>query len=804
MSVDSGPALVEKINKVLPITPSACWSLHGVEKDFSVWQCHDTGLTADGSVHACCAVVRSSVESVLQTLVDHSQRVNWDCTVSNVKTVAMSTGPCMSQHSGRNDVVAVTPRVWTRWSLLRSPDASISMARWWQCHKRNEWAWMLWRSLDEEETDMMWMYALVSQYPIPDHCALVIVVGSSVTTIPQPATAQQMLTGLHQYLTVLQISQHIVVPASEFRLEKSGTDDEEATPAIERTKSQSSASSSVGHATPRSEGSGLSPTGLVSVISSDSLRDSKGSSGYDTDSLTDQQQRFAGVLGAACSSVQRAIEEDASDGWEPVVTRGGLDVMKKSLGLSISCTRCSIIIDAPAEVILECFEDNSRLMEWDEMISESRTVEYVTESMWVEHWTHKPVWPATSRDFCVVAGHARRENGAGWVSAARSVVHPACPVQPAHVRGHVLECGAVIRPVGDSLEKCLVSYITHFDFKGNVSAVVAHRIGQCVPTCMQLLQRLCMKTHKQMQEDLRKQRQSAAELAASALVSPLRAPDDSRNGGIAAHPPTDVSDGAAADGASAAIVDGAQEEGEDPESVLASLALEYPMVDQSHVDYRTLGNQAAAGFLGELLQASDIDVYQPRDSGPSGGWRFDGIEKDVVILRKEIQAIGHSLFMGKGIIPLPLSRVWKALREPHTRFGYDPMLKEMKTIAKYGERLMIMYMLLEARHCLLAQARDFCFLHHERVEGQKHIIAAQSVDHPKCPCNPDIQRGQIYSSGWCVEPAEQDGKDYSMVTYLGRIDLKGSVPRRLTNFICRRQTLAIHSLSRYLLTSNSG
>ena len=31
--------------------------------------------------------------------------------------------------------------------------------------------------------------------------------------------------------------------------------------------------------------------------------------------------------------------------------------------------------------------------------------------------------------------------------------------------------------------------------------------------------------------------------------------------------------------------------------------------------------------------------------------------------------------MGKGIIPLPLSKVWAALREPHTRFGYDSMLK---------------------------------------------------------------------------------------------------------------------------------
>lgn len=69
------------------------------------------------------------LQSVLRTLVDHNQRINWDCTVNSVKTVAMSTGPCLAQHAGRNDVVAVTPKVWPKFSLLRSADASISMAR---------------------------------------------------------------------------------------------------------------------------------------------------------------------------------------------------------------------------------------------------------------------------------------------------------------------------------------------------------------------------------------------------------------------------------------------------------------------------------------------------------------------------------------------------------------------------------------------------------------------------------------------------------------------------------------------------
>lgn len=36
-----------------------------------------------------------------------------------------------------------------------------------------------------------------------------------------------------------------------------------------------------------------------------------------------------------------------------------------------------------------------------------------------------------------------------------------------------------------------------------------------------------------------------------------------------------------------------------------------------------------------------------------------------------------------------------------------------------------------------------------------------------------------------------------------QVDLKAHVPQRLANYVCRRQTLAISALSKYLLSSSS-
>lgn len=125
-----------------------------------------------------------------------------------------------------------------------------------------------------------------------DQCCIVMVVGSTSSTIPQPPLAQQLLVGLSQYVTVLQISQHLVIPASEFRLEKSGMTDDEAT---EDTVSNSSKTKDFTESTSSAinRQMAVSPAGLATLISEEALGDTEKAleSSGDSQSLTANQQK---------------------------------------------------------------------------------------------------------------------------------------------------------------------------------------------------------------------------------------------------------------------------------------------------------------------------------------------------------------------------------------------------------------------------------------------------------------------------------------------------------------------------------
>ena len=57
-------------------------------------------------------------------------------------------------------------------------------------------------------------------------------------------------------------------------------------------------------------------------------------------------------------------------------------------------------------------------------------------------------------------------------------------------------------------------------------------------------------------------------------------------------------------------------------------------------------------------------------------YRFEGVERDVVILSKESGADQpFTSFIGRGLIPLSPTLVFDSLRNPQLRFTYDNMLK---------------------------------------------------------------------------------------------------------------------------------
>lgn len=110
----------------------------------------------------------------------------------------------------------------------------------------------------------------------------------------------------------------------------------------------------------------------------------------------------------------------------------------------------------------------------------------------------------------------------------------------------------------------------------------------------------------------------------------------------------------------------------------------------------------------------------------------------------------------------------------------------------------IVYMHHSTTQCLAKIARDFVLLHCAQPATEhcaQYVFSASSVSLPECPARPSITRAELHASGWLIEPLIIDDAiiaGASLVTYVVRTDLKGSIPTSVLNLLSERQPLVIH------------
>lgn len=231
-------------------------------------------------------------------------------------------------------------------------------------------------------------------------------------------------------------------------------------------------------------------------------------------------------------------------------------------------------------------------------------------------------------------------------------------------------------------------------------------------------------------------------------------------------------------------------------------SLTYPRSGSGDVDFRTMANQTAARVLEEVFHVSTLDLSDPATfTNEVNGWRFAGVEKDVIMMRKKTADSPFMSFIGKGIIELPPHEVYNSIRNPQLRYTYDNMLKELHIVQQVEEGLYVLHLRHETTQCFIRQSRDFCILVSERSEPHKQLLVGTSIDLPACPPKPDVHRGRVLCSGWVVEPHKRLGKVHTEITYLLQVDV-GGIPSTLVNFISRRQPLAVAYLREYLMSTS--
>jgi len=454
--------------------------------------------------------------------------------------------------------------------------------------------------------------------------------------------------------------------------------------------------------------------------------------------------------------------------------------------------------------------------EWDDLFLKGETVEEYNLVTKVTLTEFKPVWPASGRDFCNFVVVRELAEGVFCV-AYEAVEHDKCPEQRGLVRGEIIIGGFVVKELSSDPPSCLVTYITRVDLKGNLPARLVNRVTSSQPQAVAVLRD---KLEARYQADVASNSQGISQIQkegvnlwtelmkakearlprAEEAVEREETEESMLEWSLVEKHFENESLQTSSDMGGKLGACNVTDSGE--MSPVTEENMQLPLADRHLIDFKTLGSQAAANLLGEVLLASKVEISVSEELSEmlstQREWRYQSIEKDVVILRKISPGEKIHSFLGKGMIKVKPPAVWQAVRNSMTRHVYDKMLKKTKVVRQIDDQTKILYFHHETTQCFVKQSRDFVVLASERVEPERYILAAVSVDIPDLPPTKEIVRGKIYSSGWIIEPVLQDGQLYSMVSYLSQVDFGGAVPVRLVNLIARRQPLCIAYLRDYL------
>ncbi|XP_078351038.1 uncharacterized protein LOC144635803 isoform X1 [Oculina patagonica] len=510
---------------------------------------------------------------------------------------------------------------------------------------------------------------------------------------------------------------------------------------------------------------------------------------------------------------------EGTDNWITVGNIKGVDILKRPARAGErpwDCLKGTSVVCVPVHYVLAYIYSLDYRGEWDDLFLKGEVVEQYDPISKVSRMEYKPVWPASGRDFCnLVLLREFAEGVFGVVTEA--VEHENCPEQRGLVRGEIIIGGFVVKELSSDPPSCLVTYITRVDLKGNLPARLVNRVTASQPQAVAVLRDKLEALYQADVESGGKNMSQIQKEGVDLWVELMKAKEsrnphreengeqeerESLQGWSLVETHYSESLQSSTDMADKLEASNISDSGEMFPITEENMQLPLGKVDRHHIDFRTLGSQAAANLLGEVLLASKVEISMSEELSElvarEREWSYQSIEKDVVILRKVNPGEKINSFLGKGMIKVKPPTVWQAVRNHMTRHVYDRMLKKTKLVRQIDDQTKIIYLHHETTQCFVKQSRDFVVLTAERVEPERYVLAATSIEIPELPPTKEIIRGKIHSSGWIIEPVLQNGQLYSMVSYLSQVDFGGVVPARLLNLVARRQPLCIAYLRDYL------
>ncbi|XP_043929476.1 stAR-related lipid transfer protein 9 [Protopterus annectens] len=216
--------------------------------------------------------------------------------------------------------------------------------------------------------------------------------------------------------------------------------------------------------------------------------------------------------------------------------------------------------------------------------------------------------------------------------------------------------------------------------------------------------------------------------------------------------------------------------------------------------YQDLAKHTLGCAAAEIHAACSNDLGNLFSGKAAAGWRFQGMDKGILIYYRPNSCATKHGFLGVGVINRPILNIWRMVKDHNNLHLYDKSIRSAQIHKKVDGSTQLAYFVSDMSSCYLKQPRDFCCISVEAQEESRYILAVQSVYDESMPRpGKDMVRGEVLPSAWILQPDKQNGKDVTRIIYLLQVDLGApALPARLLGTVVKKQPLVILKLANIL------
>lgn len=168
-----------------------------------------------------------------------------------------------------------------------------------------------------------------------------------------------------------------------------------------------------------------------------------------------------------------------SAGWTLIRAEEGIEVYRRFMGAGpgsqFACVMCNGVVNSAPKSVLELFEDNTRVPEYNSFYARGKDLETVAENTKVTWAATPPVFPFKPRDFVTVI-HIRKLKDGTYVVLNRATTHSMAPPSPQYVRASIVLAANIIQPIPGHPNKCRLTMITQMDPGGFAPPMAVNHI----------------------------------------------------------------------------------------------------------------------------------------------------------------------------------------------------------------------------------------------------------------------------------------------------------------------------------------